>query len=232
MAVPAAVVGSESLRALGLFCAGPPIEAGNRLTPDGDARSGRLIWLRRRGSLTARLDCVLVTVHHSLLVAPVISLILLRSSYIHPAPFGLGSEGSAGHTSPVLGTKGAAVFGLGTSGHADTHHRSGCAVRRGRGQAVTLHRGFAPLRDLAAPRHALRWPGVGGCGWSCPASSAGKASGVVWLIRVRPSLSGGYCGEPMSQSFGAAPGPCHPHAAQAAAMRLEPECARTTPRAM
>ena len=141
-----------------------------------------------------------------------VSLILLRSSSAHPASFGLGSEGSVGHTSPVVGTKGAAVFGLGTSGHADTHHQSGCAVRRGWGQAVTLHRGFAPIRDLAAPRHALRWPGVGGCGWSFPRVQCGQG---VWrrVARSRPSVTvrgllwGAYVAV-FRRCTGALPSPC------------------------
>jgi len=113
-----------------------------------------------------------------------------------------------------------------------THHRSGCAVRRGRGQAVALHRGFAPFRNLAAPRHALRWPCVGGCEWKIPPRP-------VWarlLASFDPFASNAHAlgatgGGPMLQAFGAAPGPCHPHAARAAAICFWPVVARTTRRA-
>lgn len=187
---------------------------GTCLKPAGDARTGQIVWQHRRatcGSLAEPPGCIL-TARSPLDVLPVVSFILFRSSLSHPASFGLGSEGSAGHTSPVVGTKGADAFGLGTSGHADTHHRSGCAVRRGRGQAVALHRGFAPIRDLAAPRHALRWPCVGGCGWSCPRVQCGQG---VWRrvahsrpsVTVRGLLWGAYVAV-FRRCTGALPSPC------------------------
>ena len=78
---------------------------------------------------------------------------------------GLGSA----HTSPVAGTKCAALS-------ADRRRawdiytpskRLRCRTRDGVRRSSHGRR-FAAFRPLAAPRHALRWRGMGGCGWSLP----------------------------------------------------------------